>query len=40
METRVRQEGQWNPGVDPNGWRDGGKVVRNPDRRMSVCLGM
>lgn len=37
METRVRQEGQWNPGADPNGWR-GWRESREESRQAHECV--
>lgn len=35
--NRGRQEGQWNPGVDPNGWR-GWRERREESRQAHECV--
>lgn len=37
VETRERQEGQWNPGVDANGWR-GWRESREESRQAHECV--
>lgn len=37
VETRVRQEGQWNPGVDADGWR-GWRESHEESRQAHECV--